>query len=478
MTLAPDAPGLLDVLDAPSATLQLDLLAKRVDSHLRGGVSPYQAWLMVDGTDPHRLATLVSKHSGKRRTIDLSILSTLDALQTLLPPRYRSTPLIRERIAAEARRIALEYGVEVPLNVTLDQLVADQPEHPAAAAYLAGLHNLGLRHPYQDLSSLALPSRVSHIFHADLHRVPDAVLAWFLDAIPRGVSVTAVCADRHKLNRQLPSLCLPASVPEPAPQPAVSSLNGTHLCSFDTDADRREALVEAVDSGRYQYIFFSSERDLVEFELTCLVRSVCFSPSPQSSVLFSPSLRLLYTYLDWQLHSSSASLESMFEFAGGSLRGWHRFAKRHHLPMDLDAALCVAGHLQTDDRVVVLVRSIAELSNQWAFADNAGGRLEALVAWAAGHCPESLQSELALLCHFFTTAAVSLQEIHDSACRLLFAGGRRGPVLLGPADTLPELKSDSLLVPDGNRSFQALTNQTLPTRAAPVVYALKERCHG
>lgn len=475
MTLALDAPGLLDVLDAPSPAQRLDLLAKRVDVHLRAGGSPYHTWLVVDGTDPHVLANLIAKRSGKRRTVDLSILSTFDALQTLLPPRYRSTPVVRDRIAAEARRIALEFGVEMPWGVTLDQLVADQPEHPAAVAYLTGLQNLGRRHPYQQLSRMALPIGVSHVFHADLDKVPDAVLEWFLDAIPRGTSITGLCPDRRKLNRQLPSLSLVSPDPEPEVEGTTSALNGERLCAFDTDADRREALVEAVHSGRYQYVYFASESELVEFELTCLVRSVFFSPSPQSSVLFSPSLRLLYAYLDWQLHSSTASLEALFEFTGGSLRGWQRFAQRHHLPMDLHAALNVVDRVESDDRAPVLVRSLAELARQWAFADSSGDRLDALVTWSAEHCPAALQSELAVLCEFLTTAAVSLQEIHDSACRILVAGGRRGPVLLGPADTLPAFESDSVLVPPRDIPVHELT---VPTQATPAVYALKEACHG
>lgn len=477
MTLATDTPGLLDLLDAPSAHARLDLFAKRIDEHLRAGASPYQTWLVVDGTDPHLLAAQIAKLSGKRRTVDLSILSTFDALQTLLPPRFRSTSVVRERMASEARRIASECGLTLPWGVTLDELVADDPDNAAVAAYLVGLDSLGFRHPYQQLSRLTLPSGVKHIFHANLDKVPDAVLTWFLDAIPRGTSITALCPDRHKLNRRLPPLSMATFVPEPRPATTLAAVNGKRFCAFDSPAARSEALLDAVATERYQYVYFSSESDLVEFELTCLVRSVFFTPSPQSSVLFSPALRLLYAYLDWQLHSSTASLEALFELAGGSLRGWERFAKRHHLPADLDAALHVIERVESDDRTPLLVRSLAALGRQWAFADHPSERLAALLAWAMEYCPASLHADLSMLSEFLSNAAVSLQEIHDSACHILVSAGRRGPVLLGPADTAPPLHSETVVVPAVGTSHESFTHLTAPPRAAPAVYTLKGTCH-
>lgn len=445
--------GAFQAIEVPSRSNKQSSFCRAVDNLLRDGVPARSIVVLVDSLPASSLSYRILNRSGKCRSKSLLFSTTYDFLQSLLPPATRIAASIRQTLASECIDLFESYGLPVTSHGNPDHMVIDHPDHPFTEAYLAGLERLGARHPYLSLDYLKLPAGVQHVFHYDLLSKPEPLRCWFLSAAASGVNIWSF----------------------PPPPRRHLPRRGPVVRSFSSENWRRDALLEAATSGHYRFIVFERSEDLRRFHLS----SLCFanlSPMVASpSILYSPTIRVLFAFLDWLSAGSMGAVDTLFSMLGGRKSQWCKVARSAGLPVDLTHAVrCSLTDLSDRaDPTVQLVDSLSTLRLEFSTA-NELEQVAVLDRYLRNHLPSDLLTDLEFVVSFLHSSALSLPEFYLALSRAWSLPPSDALHLIGPGDEEVLFDSEWLFVPRTDYVRGVLNSFSVSPIRSPTVYSLQE----
>lgn len=446
--------GTFEVIDLESRSSKLSAFVRAVSALLLDGFPSTGVVVLVDSIPSDEISERILDACGKRRCQFLTVSTTFDYVQSLLPRSARVSEAVRRRVASECYSLFEEHSAPLSSLRTPDHLVLDQPQHPFAQAYLAGLQQLGFVHPYPDLARLRLPAGVQHIFHYDFNFSPDRLRSWFLAAMPSGVTVWSTSPPkRSRGNREEPL-----------------------IRSFDSEGWRRDALLDAATSGEYRFIVFERVDDLRRFHLSCLCFANLNPMVTAPSILYSPTIRLFYGFLDWLLAESVGSLETIFAMLGGRKSRWQKTARASGLPSDLNCAVrcSFSGVIDPDDPSVLLLQSLGRLRFDFATANHID-QITVLEHYFRDRVAAELAADLDFLVSFLRSVSLCLPELYLAFSRAAWwSPPSESLQLICLADEELLGDSDWLFVPRTGYCGETLKNLPASAMRSPVVFSLQE----
>lgn len=227
--------------------------------------------MLADSFNPDDLRARLTRLSGKRLTRFLRVISTFDFLHSLLPSTKRAPSAIRRAPTSECAALARNHAIRVEAEANIDLIVLTQPEHPVAAAFLAGIERLGYVHPYTRLSSLHLPIGARHVFHADLDSLSRPLKEWFLVAATQGANIVTLAQPSGQPSSGDLTGAAPATGADAHDQ--SDALSESQMKCFPSTSSRLDALLEAAETERFTALVFESDEELRLLHLNW----ICFS---------------------------------------------------------------------------------------------------------------------------------------------------------------------------------------------------------
>lgn len=454
MTNSVQKPGTFELIALKPRSNKLAAFVRSVSAILHDGFPATGVVVLVDSIPCDKILDRLRDACGKRRCQYLTVSTTFDYLQSLLPHSTQVSESIRRRLASECYSLLEEYSVPLSSLRSPDHLVLDRPQHPYSQAYLSGLRKLGFVHPYPELQRIRLPVGVQHVFHYDFNYSPERLRSWFLAATHSGVTVWSMSPPKRSLGGSVKPL----------------------IRSFDSEGWRRDALLDAATSGAYRFIVFERVDDLRRFHLSCLCFANINPTVTTPNILYSPTVRLLYGLLDWLFAESFGSLEVIFAMLGGRKSQWHKTARASGLPLDINNAVrCSFSDVcDSNDPSVLLLQSLGKLRFDFATA-NPSGQIAVLERFFCDHVGTELASDIDLLVSFLRSVSLSLPELYSALSR---AAWWRHPSeslqLIGPGDEDMLGDADWLFVPRTGYCGDTLKNLSASAIRSPVVFSLQE----
>lgn len=307
---------------------------------------------------------------GKRRAELLRVESDVQMLHRLRGDRERLTARRRRSVIDELAASAPTISEFVESGHSLDTLILNDPDHPYAHAYQAGLAALGVLHPYRDLDDVELPVDLRVLYVVSPAQLPRQVVSWAVRQQYDDLTVVLVSDDR------------PDAV-------AGDPVRVTQIrYSFDKPEQEHDALVTACMAGEIDTVFCANRAARALVEIECLLRRIPYSAPSMSSVIASETVDALVAYLEWTVYEEESGLETLLRKCGVATKTYRRFAKDHRLPGSLSvAALALSTRPPEESRPYEVVSALADLVFDSRVTASAAARLRYFARWGAERIP-------------------------------------------------------------------------------------------
>lgn len=330
MPLSEIRPGQVTLLTKGIETARLSLLCRKIDTRLRADSTHYA--LALCAANPAAIASMsrkIRKLSGQKRAARYPVRDAFQALEALQQVSKPLAPRLRMQLADVLSSVNPRGFSASCKGRSVDDLLLTDPTSKFARMYLALLHSLNVRHPYTNIDTTVFPDSVTDVFIHDLDSLNPALIRWWVERTHQHIDVWASCANPDVITRQL-GVNTKVQIEGSPSKRSPTQLIAEHRAFPSTEEQCRAILAnDEVDT-----VFLLSGASRIDLEWRYILSGRPYRIDPAVSVLSTPEVAILRSFLGWLTTHSEAGLRHIMEEVGVSPGAWVRFAKSQGLPSD------------------------------------------------------------------------------------------------------------------------------------------------
>lgn len=397
MPLRKPEPGHLTLLANGSQSSRLSLLCREVDARLRVDTANYAlALCSANPASIPEFSRKIRKYSGQKRAGRYQVRDVFQVLEALQHAKKPLEPRLRIQLA-DILSATNERGFSASCQWnSVDDLLLSEPNSEFAVMYLMLLQAMNIRHPYPDIATTRFPDSVTDIYVHELDTLHPALIRWWVRQTDHSINVWASCADPNQITCHLRDP-QQAQLIGTKPRHTSSKAASEHR-AFPSSYEQSLAIIEDLEADT---VFVLSAQSRMQLEWSYILSGHAYRIESAISVLSSPEVALLRSFLNWLTSRSQSALRHIMEELGVSPGAWVRFAKSQDMPVDpAIAAMSTKPAFETSTPILDRFSRLAKLVQDTALMSHQNA-IRYFATWLQENGPSGSTTPLpSLLDHF------------------------------------------------------------------------------